>query len=322
MLFQRSVLLATMLGGASVLAAFVDVTEQVLPAYTQSYVPFLDIKKTPMAAGVCTLDVNNDGSPDLYFVSGPGFPNALMLNVGSGVFHDVSEQWGLVHNEDSVLTCLAIDLDNDGCDDLVLTGAFTGDSFTGNFMPKNNYCSDGAMNFIDVIPPVLKDLPYTISSSAYDFDHDGLLDLYVSALGGRPLILYGEPNGNHWLGVRLEGTGPKTSHQAIGAVAQLSRKDGSGPKQTLILSAGSAAMSTEEKTLFFGMGSSDVSDYESSITWPGSGETEVFDGFSEPKIVTLVQGTGVPSSVEASRSGSSSTTGETPLSKNNFMLHR
>merc|ERR1712232_570378 len=73
--------------------------------------------------------------------------------------------------------------------------------------------------------PVNLTLDYHLTMTSGDFNGDGFLDIVVAVdncvpgpRGGRPLILYGEPNGNNWIGVRLKGTGEKTSRQAIGAL--------------------------------------------------------------------------------------------------------
>lgn len=162
--------------------SFRDVTDDVLPPYTQTAPPLLDGKKTPIAAGVCTLDFDRDGLPDLYFASGQGFPNALMRNTGAGEFENVSEEWKLSYSNNSAISCLAVDLDNDGCEDLVLTGAYTGSNFTGNLLLRNTYCDDGTAGFSDETPDILRQWPYTVSSSAADIDNDGFLDIFVSSL--------------------------------------------------------------------------------------------------------------------------------------------
>jgi len=63
------------------------------------------------------------------------------------------------------------------------------------------------------------------------------------------------------------------------------------PEQSLVLLAGSGATSTEEKTLFFGIGSRAVDQIEIEVKWPGSG-SEWFDGFCDNGIVTLSEGSG------------------------------
>ena len=173
------------------IAAFTDVTEEVLPPFTQSSKPWLDRQKTPMPSGVCVLDANNDGYPDLYFVSGQDFDNALMLNDGRGVFRDVTKEWGIVYNNNSAVSCIGVDLDNDGCDDIVMTGAFAGaPGLSGNVLLKNHYCSSNKQyrHFSDVTPDILRHWKYTLSASASDWDHDGLLDLYIASLPPLNLI--------------------------------------------------------------------------------------------------------------------------------------
>ncbi len=103
----------------------------------------------PMVAGVAVFDYNNDGLPDLYFANGAHIPelqktgpqywNRLYLNNGNGTFTDVTEQAG-VKGEGYSMGVAASDYDNDGWEDLYVTGV------NRNILYHNNH--DGT--FTDV----------------------------------------------------------------------------------------------------------------------------------------------------------------------------
>ncbi|MBW2287235.1 MAG: VCBS repeat-containing protein [Deltaproteobacteria bacterium] len=138
--------------------------------------------KTPptfSGGGVAAEDVDGDGDVDLLFVGGGG--NALYLNDGSGRFTDVTEQAALAavrpdgtHGEPR--NPLFADFDNDGRPDVLIT--YVNDD-------HRLYRNLGSARFEDVSAAAglggagLVGGPATV----FDFDGDGLLDIYVSYFG-------------------------------------------------------------------------------------------------------------------------------------------
>jgi hypothetical protein len=138
-----------------------------------------------MLSGVGVLDYNNDGWMDIYFVNGaslpgmdksdPRFWNRLYRNNGDGTFTDVTEKAG-VRGDGFGMGVAAADYDNDGWVDLYVTGV------NRNHLFHNNH--DGT--FTDVtekagvagINPQLGKT-WAISAGWFDYDNDGLLDLFV-----------------------------------------------------------------------------------------------------------------------------------------------
>lgn len=138
-----------------------------------------------MAGGVAMFDYNNDGLLDLYFTNGarlpgmektdPRFYNRLFRNNGDGTFTDVTGHAGIQGSRYSVGVA-AGDYDNDGNQDLLVTGA------NGYQLFHNN--GNGA--FSDVtesagLTRVHPDLRNAFSAAAgwFDYDNDGHLDLFV-----------------------------------------------------------------------------------------------------------------------------------------------
>ena len=138
--------------------------------------------KTPptfSGGGVAAEDVDGDGDVDLLFVGGGG--NALYLNDGGGRFTDVTEQAALdAVRPDGTLgeprNPLLADFDNDGRPDVLIT--YVDDD-------HRLYRNLGNARFEDVSVVAgfggkgLVGGPATV----FDFDGDGLLDVYVGYFG-------------------------------------------------------------------------------------------------------------------------------------------
>jgi hypothetical protein len=136
-----------------------------------------------VASGLGLIDYNGDGWLDIYFLNGgplPGDPqpdhppmNALYRNNHDGTFTDVTIQSG-TGISGYCLGCAVADYDNDGHEDIFITG------FGRNWLLHNN--GDGT--FTDVTEKA------GLGNSSYpgcvgagcaflDYDRDGYVDLYV-----------------------------------------------------------------------------------------------------------------------------------------------
>jgi len=127
-------------------------------------------------SGVASIDYDNDGFPDLYFVNGaPGAANALYHNNANGTFTDVTRLAGLAADTaaKSYKTGLAVgDYDNDGYLDLYVT------AFGPNILYRNN--RNGTFTDVTAAAGVAGGpSEWSTSSGFFDFDRDGDLDLYV-----------------------------------------------------------------------------------------------------------------------------------------------
>ncbi len=123
--------------------------------------------------GVSTADIDGDGLQDLYFITQIG-SNALYRNVGDGRFEDVTDE-GLALDSVVCVTASFADIDNDGDPDLYVTTLKEGNRL---------FLNDGAGGFTDVSEG--SGVDYVGHSSAadfFDYDQDGLLDLFLSVVG-------------------------------------------------------------------------------------------------------------------------------------------
>jgi len=148
-------------------------------------------------------DFNRDGWPDLYVVNDFGRKN-LYRNNGNGTFTDVAPQAG-VEDVGAGMSVCWFDYDNDGVDDLYVADMWTAageristqDIFKkdapretralyhkhamGNSLFRNVSRNGGASAFEDATRAAGVGIGrWAWSSDAWDFDHDGFLDLYIA----------------------------------------------------------------------------------------------------------------------------------------------
>ncbi len=140
--------------------------------------------------GAAWLDYNNDGWLDLYLANGCNLDNGLFHNNGDGTFSDVATDAGVTNGRgtDGVI---AADIDNDGFQDLFLTGegGFEG----GCLRPVVLYHNNGDGTFTDITESSNIVGPSSQFSAAMaDIDNDGFLDLFITGSG--PQNGNGPPN--------------------------------------------------------------------------------------------------------------------------------
>lgn len=124
-------------------------------------------------SGLAIADVNGDTRLDIYFVNQLG-RNELWINAGNWKFQELTGRQIEMRNQISVAAAFA-DIDNDGDPDLFVTTVRK-----GNRLFRNN----GAGSFEDISDNSgLNYFGHSSGAVFFDFDRDGLLDLFVANVG-------------------------------------------------------------------------------------------------------------------------------------------
>jgi hypothetical protein len=124
--------------------------------------------------GIAAADVDGDGLVDLYFVDQLG-GNELWRNLGHGRFENVTKAAGVGLPSRVGVTASFADVDNDSDPDLFVTTVRGGNALFEN---------DGKGHFTDITKQA--GVEYSGHSSGavfFDFDNDGLLDLFLVNVG-------------------------------------------------------------------------------------------------------------------------------------------
>ncbi len=146
--------------------------------------------------GIAIADVDGDGRLDIYFTTQLG-SNELWRNAGGGRFENVTETAGVALADRISVAGSFGDIDNDGDPDLYVTTVKM-----GNVLFEN----DGTGAFTDISRAA--GLDYVGHSSGaifFDYDRDGLLDLFVSNVGAYTIEETGR--GGYYIGAQQAFSG-------------------------------------------------------------------------------------------------------------------
>lgn len=234
-------------------------------------------------------DVDGDGLTDLLV---PDLRyGALYRNLGNGTFEDITEQSGIeaAFAGKGQWASALFDYDNDGDPDLFSANGNGEELILQYPLLMEN---DGRGNFKNV---GIKDSPYFNekrsgrAAATWDYDNDGDLDIIVSHvdLKANAVLLRNDcNNGNHWLGLSLEGKNGAAA--AIGATVVLYRQ---GKASVYINQWTLTYLSNSDPRLHMGLGKNPVID-SLEITW-SDGAREVYPGPTPDRYLTYRQGYGL-----------------------------
>ena len=185
------------------------------------------------------------------------------------------------------------DFDLDGRQDLLQTNGHVEDEINV-VQPSQHYeqptqlfwnCGDACGRpFVQMEDAVLGDLarPVVGRGAAYaDIDGDGDLDVVITQVNRRPLLLRNDQDlGHHWLRVRLEG--PESNRDALGAKLRL---EAGGTVQERIVVASRSYLSQVELPATFGLGDMETVD-KLTVTWP-DGSKKILEHITSDQLVTI-----------------------------------
>ncbi len=126
--------------------------------------------------GVAIADINNDGLPDVYFVSSSG-KNKLFLNQGSMKFKDITDAAGVGSEDGFEINVSTVDINADGYLDFYVCRA--GPSETDE-RRNRLFVNNKDLTFTERAKEYgLDDISASTGANFFDYDNDGDLDLYL-----------------------------------------------------------------------------------------------------------------------------------------------
>jgi len=230
--------------------------------------------KIESGMGVDGGDLDGDGNVDIVVTNYQRETNSIYRGEGGLFFTETSAASGTA---EASLRSLGfgvrlLDLDNDGCLDLVVGNGHVMDNIAevepGVTWAQPPLLFRGLCNgrFEDVAPTQPQEFraPRVVRGLASaDLDDDGDLDLVLCTLGGKPLVLENQGGeAKSWISVRCVGT--KRDSTALGTRVTV---EAGGRKHFHDVRSGASYLSHSDLRLFFGLGEASKVD-RITVRWP------------------------------------------------------
>jgi enediyne biosynthesis protein E4 len=242
--------------------------------------------------GVDAQDINNDGYPDIAFTALVNETFPVFQNHGKGEFTEVTARSGMTA-ESSPMSGYSLnmaDFDNDGRKDIfVARGDVQSPAMSSlvqidqpntvfRNLPGGRWSALTEEAGFDVLPPRRHR-----GAAVGDFNHDGKLDIVVTALSAPAEIWMNDsPNHSHWLELALRGT--KSNRDGIGARIKIVA---AGQTQYSYKSTASGYASSSAGPVHFGLGAASIVDVI-EVRWP-SGTVQVLKNIPADKILSVME---------------------------------
>jgi hypothetical protein len=247
--------------------------------------------------GVDAGDINGDGRQDLFVANVDQEMFSLYRNDGDELFSDVANFHG-VAQATRLLSGWGLkffDYDNDGLLDLILANGHPDDmieSYSQQVRYKEPlvlFRNDGKKltNVTAEAGPAFQKTYPARGLAVGDYDNDGRLDVLIGNNGEAPVLLKNMAAGNHWLGLKLQGT--SCNRDAIGAKITWSYGD---VLRSRYKTSGGSYLSSHDVREILGLATATKVNWV-EIKWPQpSGRVERFTDVPIDRYVTVVEGKG------------------------------
>lgn len=242
---------------------------------------------TVSGMGSDAQDFDNDGWVDIVYNDLASEIFGIYRNVKGHSFEDATRQTNL-YNLSRPLSGWSlgfVDYDNDGWKDLFSANGDVDDFIAYSKQRDSMFQNVDGKTFVDATDRMGADfarLGYQRGSAFVDLNNDGFMDIVVTTLGEKPMILLNNAlNKNHWITFDLRGH--KSNRDAIGAKIKVTT--GSGLALYGHVSPSVGFMSSSDRRVHFGIGSEQtIRDVE--IRWP-SGIVQHLDHISSDQILKV-----------------------------------
>jgi hypothetical protein len=247
--------------------------------------------KTFAGMGVDAADYDNDGHMDVVVTALSNETYPLYRNNGDGTFTYATATTAV-----GQITLLYtgwgtrfIDADNDGLRDIFVAQGHVLDTIekTHGFLKYRQtplLMRNTGKGFVNVSATAGQPFAKSVAArgAAFgDLDNDGDTDIVLAVLDGQPVVLRNDGTRNHWLGINLVGA--RSNRDGTGA--RVIVVDNSGRRQVMDASAAGSYLSSNDKRLVFGLGTSTGVRFV-EISWPGN-KTQHINNPSVDRYVTI-----------------------------------
>ncbi len=187
-------------------------------------VAYNDDGKLVSAMGADFRDYDNDGREDLFFTALPDELFTLYRNVGANRFANMTSLSHIAREsrQYSGYSAGMYDFNNDGYKDIFVAGGHVLDNAeldSGRKSRQPNLVFRNQGNGTFAVEPLAGDA-FHRGAAFGDFNRDGKIDVVVTRLNEKPLLLENvSPGAGHWIELRLVGS--RSNRDGIGAMVHI-----------------------------------------------------------------------------------------------------